>query len=156
MMALLTLDWLSHTIFLALYSSCMLVICVSVKLFASVTCGPGFCESTHGMFVLSAYMTSASTFPGYPKLTDFSNGIIVSLLTRSISIARIFVAVGRGASDGSVPITARASLNVTSGVHIVSHAGSYYGRVSLGVGPSVARAGSDRGWRDHWVDVGKT
>ena len=34
--------------------------------------------------------------------------------------ARIFVAVGRGASDGSVPITARASLNVTSGVHIVA------------------------------------
>ena len=34
--------------------------------------------------------------------------------------ARIFVAVGHGASDGSVPITARASTDVTSGVHIVS------------------------------------
>ena len=66
------------------------------------------------------------------------------------------MAVGRGASDGSVPITARASSNVTSGVHIVSRAGSYSGPVSLGVGPSVARAGSDRGWRNHWVDVGGT
>ena len=44
----------------------------------------------------------------------------------------MFVAVGRGASNGSVPITARAPLNVTSGVHIGSRAGSYSGRVSLG------------------------
>ena len=34
--------------------------------------------------------------------------------------AQKIVAVGRGASDGSVPITARASLNITSGVHIVA------------------------------------
>ena len=45
----------------------------------------------------------------------------------------MFVAVGRGASDGSVPITARASSNVTSGVHIISRVGSYSGRVPLGL-----------------------
>ena len=72
------------------------------------------------MFDLSAEMMSASTFPEYPKLTDFSDGIIVSLSTRSISSTRIFVAVGRGASDGSVSITERVSSNVTSGVHIVA------------------------------------
>ena len=44
----------------------------------------------------------------------------------------MFVAVGRGASDGSVQITARASSNVTSGVHIRSRAGFYSGRVLLG------------------------
>ena len=44
----------------------------------------------------------------------------------------MFVAVGRSASDGSVPIMARASFNVTSGVHIEPHSGSYSGRVSLG------------------------
>ena len=44
----------------------------------------------------------------------------------------MFVAVGRGASNGSVPITARVSSNVTSGVHIRSHASSYSGRVLLG------------------------
>ena len=37
-----------------------------------------------------------------------------------MAIARIFVAVWRGASDGSVPITARASSIVTSTVHIVA------------------------------------
>ena len=52
MIALLTLDWLSHTIFLALYSSSMLVICVLVKLSVSVTCGPGFSQSIHRMLVL--------------------------------------------------------------------------------------------------------
>ena len=45
----------------------------------------------------------------------------------------MFVAVGRGSRDGSVPITARESSNVTSGVHIGSRAGSYSGRVSLGL-----------------------
>ena len=45
----------------------------------------------------------------------------------------MFVAVGRGASDGSVPITARAYLNVTSGRHIGSRADSYSGRVLLGL-----------------------
>ena len=45
----------------------------------------------------------------------------------------MFVAVGRGASNGSAPITARAFLNVTSGVHIVSRAGSYSGHVLLGL-----------------------
>ena len=44
----------------------------------------------------------------------------------------MFVAVGRGDSNGSVPITARASSSVTSGVHIISRAGSYSGRVLLG------------------------
>ena len=34
--------------------------------------------------------------------------------------ARIFVAVGIGESDGSVPIKARISSNVTSGVHTVA------------------------------------
>ena len=101
-------------------------------------------------------MTSASTFPEYPKSTDCSDGIIVSLSTRSISSARIFVAFGRGASDGSVPITARASSDVTSGVQIVARAGSCYGSVLLEVGPSVACAGSDRGWSDHQVGVGNT
>ena len=66
------------------------------------------------------------------------------------------MAVGRGASDGSVPITARAYSNVTSGVHIVARAGSCSGRVSLGVGTLVYHAGSDRGWRDHRVGVGNT
>ena len=101
-------------------------------------------------------MTSASTFPEYPKSTDCSDGIIVSLSKRSISSAQIFVAVGRGASDGSVPITARSSSNVTYGVHIVARAGSCSGRVLLGVGTSVALAGSDRGWRDHRVGVENT
>ena len=43
----------------------------------------------------------------------------------------MFVAVGRSAIDGSVPIKARASYNVTSGVHIGSRAGSYSGRILL-------------------------
>ena len=66
------------------------------------------------------------------------------------------MAVGRGKSDGSVPITARASLNVTSGVHIVARAGSCSRRVLLGVGPLVDRAGSDSAWGDNWVGVGNT
>ena len=78
-------------------------------------------------------MTSASTFPEYPKSIDCSDGIIIGLLTRSISSAHMFVADGSGASNGSMPTTARASLNVTSGVHIVLRAGSYSGRVSLGL-----------------------
>ena len=44
----------------------------------------------------------------------------------------MFVAVGRGASNGSVSITVRVFLNVTSGVHIRLRTGSYYGRVLLG------------------------
>ena len=72
------------------------------------------------MFDLIALTTSASTFPEYPKSTDYLDGIIVSLLTRSMTIARIFVALGRGASDGSAPIMTRASSNVTYGVHIVA------------------------------------
>ena len=99
---------------------------------------------------------SASTFPEYPNSTDYLDGIIVSLSKRSISSAQIFVAVGRGASDGSVPIKARSSSNVTSGVHIVARAGSWSGRVSLGVGLLVARAGSDSGWRYHQAGVGNT
>ena len=75
---------------------------------------------------------SASTFPDYPKSTDCSDGIMVSLLMRSITSARKFVTVERGASDGSVPIMARASSNITSGVHIGLHAGYYSGRVLLG------------------------
>ena len=66
------------------------------------------------------------------------------------------MAVGRGASYGSVPITEKASSNVTSGVHNVARAGSCSGGVILGVGPSVARAGSDSVWRDHRVGVGNT
>ena len=99
---------------------------------------------------------SASNLPEYPNSTYCSDGIIVRLSTRSIPSARIFVADGRGANDGSVPITARASSNVTSGVHIVARAGSCSGRVSLGVGPLVACAGSDRVWHDHRVGVGNT
>ena len=57
----------------------------------------------------------------------------------------MFVAVGRGAIDGSVPITAKASSNITSGVHIVSRTGSYSGHVLLVVGPSGAPAGSNSG-----------
>ena len=54
---------------------------------------------------------------------------------------RIFVAVGRGASDGSVPITARASLNVTSGVHIVAAQAPELGMSRWGVvlGWSISR-----------------
>ena len=63
---------------------------------------------------------SASTLPEYPKSIDCSDGIIVSLSKISMTSAQIFVAVGRGASDGSMPITARASSNVTSGVQIVA------------------------------------
>ena len=96
------------------------MIWVSVKLLASVTCGPGFCQSIHMVFDLIAYTKSASTFPEYPKSTDFSDGIIVSFSTISMTSARIFVVVGRGASDGSVPITERASSDVTSGLHIVA------------------------------------
>ena len=61
------------------------------------------------------------------------------------------MAVGHSASDDSVPITARTSSNVTSGVHIVASAGSCSGHVSLRVGPLVGCAGSDRGWRNHRV-----
>ena len=74
---------------------------------------------------------SASNFHEYPKSKYFSDGIIVSLSTRSISSEQMFVAVGRGDSDGSVPITLRASLNVNFSVNIALCAGSYSGRVSL-------------------------
>ena len=66
------------------------------------------------------------------------------------------MAVRRGASYGSVPITERASSNVTSGVHIVARAGSCSGRVLLGVGPLVAGAGINSSWRYHRVGVGNT
>ena len=62
--------------------------------------------------------------------------------------------VGPGAIDGSMPITARASSNVTPGVHIVARSGSCSGHVSLGFVTLVACAGSDRGWRDRRVGVG--
>ena len=45
----------------------------------------------------------------------------------------MFVTVWHGASDGSVPITARASSNVTYGVHIRSRAIYYSRRVLLGL-----------------------
>ena len=76
---------------------------------------------------------SASTFPDYPKSTDCSDGIMVSLLMRSISSARMFVTVGRGARNDSVPIMARESSNIISDVHIGLCAGSYSGSVSLGL-----------------------
>ena len=63
---------------------------------------------------------SAYIFPEYPKSTDFSDGIIVSLLTISMTSAQIFVVVRRGASDGSALITARAFSNDIAGVHIVA------------------------------------
>ena len=75
---------------------------------------------THSVGVLSAYIASCSTDLAYPKSEDFCDGMMVSLSMRSITSARMFVAVGQGANDGSVPSTVSASWYVTSGAEMFS------------------------------------
>ena len=63
----------------------------------------------HDVVVLSAYTAYASVIPEYPKLGDCCKGVMVHLSTRSITSARMFVAVEQGARCGSVPSTVSAS-----------------------------------------------
>ena len=85
---------------------------------------------THGVGILSAYIQFFLNNPAYPKPADCCDRTMVSLLTMSITSARIFVAVWQGANDDIVLITVSASSYVTFSAEMFSTAALNWARLA--------------------------
>ena len=128
MMARVTVDCAKYAAFLASYvASASLDGCAARP---TGRCGPGLGESTHGVADLRAYSAGCSASPLKPHSSDCAACKVSSRSSNVRSRARIFECVGRGCSDGSVPMALVA----------VSKSISYNGGMMAGTAAAAAAA----------------